>query len=174
MAHLSQYKLVNLLLEKLEKLGVFVSHQEPSGDLEPDSVLDKKILMGHECTAIQSTKEGVIVTARVHNGTKLDERKFHCSILVGSDGARSSIRQFVGIEMKGERNLQNLISVHFMSIDLGNFLSKNRPGMLFFVFNQEAIGVLVAHHLEQGEFVLQVISIISIVDFKLTALKSQV
>lgn len=155
-AHLSQYKLVNLLLKKLEKLGVHVSRQDPSSDWEPDSVLCKKILMGHECTSIQPSKEGVIVTARVHNGTKLEERRFHCSILIGSDGARSSIRQLLGIEMKGKRHLQDLISVHFMSIDLGKFLIKNRPGMLFFIFNQEAIGVLVAHDLEQGEFVLQV------------------
>jgi 2-polyprenyl-6-methoxyphenol hydroxylase-like FAD-dependent oxidoreductase len=155
-AHLSQYRVVNLLLKKLEKLGVHVSRQDPSVDWEPDLMLGKKILMGHECTSIQPTKEGVMVTAQVHNGTKLEERRFHCSILIGSDGARSTIRQLGGVEMKGERNLQDLISVHFMSIDLGNFLLKNRPGMLFFIFNQEAIGVLVAHHLEQGEFVLQV------------------
>ncbi|MCI59766.1 putative polyketide hydroxylase-like, partial [Trifolium medium] len=28
--------------------------------------------------------------------------------------------------------------------------------MLFFIFNTEAIGVLVAHDLRQGEFVLQI------------------
>lgn len=156
-AHLSQYKLVNLLLKTLEKLGVRVSRQGPSDEWEPDSVLEKKILLGHECTSIQPTKDGVIVTAQVHNGSKLEERSFHCSILIGSDGARSTVRQLVGVKMKGERKLQELISVHFMSMDLGNFLLKNRPGMLFFVFNKDAIGVLVAHHLEQGEFVLQVI-----------------
>ncbi|KAJ4798841.1 3-(3-hydroxy-phenyl)propionate/3-hydroxycinnamic acid hydroxylase [Rhynchospora pubera] len=155
-AHLSQYKLVNLLLKKLEKLGMHVYRHDPSDDWEPDSPLEKRILVGHECTSIQSTNEGVIVTARVHNGTTLEERRLHCSILIASDGARSTIRRLVGVEMKGERGLQELISVHFMSMDLGNFLLKNRPGMLFFVFNQDAIGVLVAHHLEQGEFVLQI------------------
>lgn len=153
-AHLSQYKLVRLLLNKLEKLGFHC--QDASDNCESVSVLDKKILMGYECTAIQLTKEGVTVTAQVNNGTKLEERRFHCSILIGSDGARSTIRRLVGIEMKGERSLQELISVHFLSMDLGKYLLKNRPGMLFFVFNQEAIGVLVAHHLDQGEFVLQV------------------
>lgn len=157
-AHLSQYKLVNLLLKKLEKLGVHVkSRPGLSDEWDLVSVLEKKILLGHECTSIQPTKDGVIVTAQVHNGSKLEERRFHCSILIGSDGAKSTVRQLVGVKMKGERNLQELISVHFMSMDLGKFLLKNRPGMLFFVFNKEAIGVLVAHHLEQGEFVLQVI-----------------
>ena len=59
--------------------------------------------------------------------------------------------------MKGEKDLQNLLSVHFLSNDLGQYLLNERPGMLFFIFNTEAIGVLVAHDLKQGEFVLQVL-----------------
>ncbi|KAG8365939.1 hypothetical protein BUALT_Bualt17G0024100 [Buddleja alternifolia] len=51
-------------------------------------------------------------------------------------------------------DLQKLTSVHFMSQDLGQYLTNERPGMLF--FNTEAIGVLVAHDLKRGEFVLQV------------------
>ncbi|KAK0574663.1 hypothetical protein LWI29_026976 [Acer saccharum] len=42
-----------------------------------------------------------------------------------------------------------------MTKDLGDYLLNERPGMLFFVFNTEVIGVLVAHDLKQGEFVLQ-------------------
>lgn len=58
--------------------------------------------------------------------------------------------------MRGEKDLQKLVSVHFLSKDLGQHLLRERPGMLYFIFNTEAIGVLVAHDLEQGEFVLQV------------------
>lgn len=53
--------------------------------------------------------------------------------------------------------MQKLVSVHFSSRDLGKYLLSERPGMLFFIFNTEAIGVLVAHDLKQGEFVLQVL-----------------
>ncbi|KAK9276070.1 hypothetical protein L1049_005601 [Liquidambar formosana] len=58
--------------------------------------------------------------------------------------------------MRGEKDLQKLVSVHFLSRDLGQYLLNERPGMLFFIFNTEAIGVLVAHDLKQGEFVLQI------------------
>ncbi|OAY32417.1 FAD-dependent monooxygenase apdD isoform X2 [Manihot esculenta] len=95
-------------------------------------------------------------------------RKFiYCTSLTGpilgsvdhmqpQDGAGSTIRKLAGIELRGEKDLQKLVSIHFFSRGLGQYLLNKRPGMLFFVFNTEAIGVLVAHDLEQGEFVLQV------------------
>lgn len=151
-AHFSQYKLMKLLLTKLENLGFSVCYPISTGS----STWDKKILMGHECISIHPTQDGVKVRSSFCKEGKIEERDFHCSILVGSDGARSTVRNLVGIDMKGERNLQNLVSVHFLSRDLGQYLLHERPGMLFFIFNPDAIGVLVAHDLNQGEFVLQV------------------
>ncbi|KAL1289828.1 hypothetical protein AAHE18_20G086900 [Arachis hypogaea] len=87
---------------------------------------EKKIMMGHECVSIDA------------------------------NGAGSTVRKLVGIEMRGEKDLQKLVSVHFFSKGLGQFLLQENPGMLFFIFNTEAIGVLVAHDLRQGEFVLQI------------------
>ncbi|RWW12354.1 hypothetical protein GW17_00023985, partial [Ensete ventricosum] len=151
-AHFSQYKLMNLLLQRLEKLGFSVcSPSETEG-----SIWDRKILMGHECISIHPTNEGLKVGTSYLKEGKMEEREFHCSILVGSDGAKSTVRKLVDIDMKGERNLQTLVSVHFLSKDLGQYLLHERPGMLFFIFNPDAIGVLVAHDLDQGEFVLQV------------------
>ncbi|KAK1364450.1 hypothetical protein POM88_040011 [Heracleum sosnowskyi] len=57
--------------------------------------------------------------------------------------------------MKGEKDLQKLVSVHFMSKQLEVYLINTRPAMLFFIFNDESIGVLVVHDLMEGEFVLQ-------------------
>lgn len=151
-AHFSQYKLVNLLLVKLENLGFHVN--------SPDEIKgfswERKILMGHECVSIHLTDEGIKVGASYLKKGKMEKREFLCSILIGSDGSRSTVRKLVGIDMKGECDLQKLISVHFLSRDLGRYLLRARPGMLFFIFNPEAIGVLVAHDLNQGEFVLQV------------------
>nr|TKW36459.1 hypothetical protein SEVIR_2G441400v2 [Setaria viridis] len=112
--------------------------------------------MGHECTSFQQTDEGILVEASVNNGGKIRNRKLHCGLLLGTDGARSTVRELAGISMDGERDLQKLVSVHFLSRDLGRYLSRQRPGMLFFIFNPGAIGVLVAHDLENGEFVLQI------------------
>lgn len=161
-AHFSQYKLMNLLLQRLEKLGFSVcSPSEIEG-----SIWDRKILMGHECISIHPTNEGLKVGTSYLKEGKMEEREFHCSILVGSDGARSTVRKLVDIDMKGERNLQRLVSVHFLSKDLGQYLLHERPGMLFFIFNPDAIGVLVAHDLDQGEFVLQVEQLMLKVDLK--------
>ncbi|KAG6477307.1 putative polyketide hydroxylase isoform X1 [Zingiber officinale] len=151
-AHFSQYKLMKLLLTKLENLNFSVCYPNSSRS----STWDRKILMSHECISIHPTQDGVKVGSSFCKEGKIEERFFHCSILVGSDGARSTVRKLVGIDMKGERNLQNLVSVHFLSRDLGQYLLHERPGMLFFIFNPDAIGVLVAHDLNQGEFVLQV------------------
>ncbi|XP_074271320.1 uncharacterized protein LOC141595251 [Silene latifolia] len=151
-AHFSQYKLSECLLNKLKTLD-FRFHQ---GDKFDRHVEEREILMGHECLSFTMTENCVNVTCSFHkDGHKL-ERDIQCGILVGTDGAGSTVRKLAGIAMEGERDLQKLVSVHFVSRDLGRYLLKERPGMLFFIFNTEAIGVLVAHDLQHGEFVLQV------------------
>ncbi|XP_073129861.1 uncharacterized protein [Henckelia pumila] len=154
-AHFSQYKLTKLLIEQLEDIGF---HIRSEGSMMPDEckTAEHEILLGHECTAINVTDHHVIVTASLIREGKPVEKDFQCNFLVGTDGAGSTVRKLMGLGMKGEKDLQKLVSVHFMSQELGQFLISERPGMLFFVFNPEAIGVIVAHDLLKGEFVLQV------------------
>ncbi|PNX74727.1 polyketide hydroxylase-like protein [Trifolium pratense] len=153
-AHFSQYKLTMLLLKQLENLGFQTCVPESSeGNMQ---FREKKILMGHECVSIDTSNDFITVTASSVNNGKQVEKDIHCNILIGADGAGSTVRKLVGIDMRGEKDLQKLVSVHFLSKRLGQFLLKENPGMLFFIFNTEAIGVLVAHDLRQGEFVLQV------------------
>ncbi len=64
--------------------------------------------------------------------------------------------------------MQHLINIHFTSPSLGARMLGRGPGsakpagrgdaaaMLYFVFNRQVVGVVVAHDLEQGEFVAQV------------------
>lgn len=156
-AHFSQYKLTRLLVEHLEKLDFQIREADNLEGLDCEAPRAREILMGHECISIDVTSNRW-VTATVSNieGEKCKERKFRCSTLVGADGAGSCVRRLLGIGLRGETELQKLVSVHFLSKDLGQYLLRERPGMLYFIFNTEAIGVLVAHDLEQGEFVLQV------------------
>lgn len=112
--------------------------------------------MGHECVSANAADHGVTVTSSFLSKGRYIKKDIHCKFLVGTDGAGSTVRKLVGIDMVGEKDLQKLVSVHFMSQDLGRYIMNERPGMLFFIFNSEAIGVLVAHDLGQGEFVLQV------------------
>ncbi|KAM6589571.1 hypothetical protein CsatA_012176 [Cannabis sativa] len=155
-AHFSQYKLSRLLLKQLENLQFRVGGSEGLEGLNHGIIREKQILMGHECLAIDANNDYVTVTASCVKDGKLMEEEIKCNILVGADGAGSTVRRLVGIDMKGERELQKLISVHFLSKDLGQYLLSERPGMLFFIFNTEAIGVLVAHDLNEGEFVFQI------------------
>ncbi|KAK2389322.1 2,4-dichlorophenol 6-monooxygenase [Trifolium repens] len=153
-AHFSQYKLTMLLLKQLENLGFQTCAPESSeGNMQ---FREKKILMGHECVSIDTSNDFITVTASSVNNGKHIEKNIRCNILIGADGAGSTVRKLVGIDMRGEKDLQKLVSVHFLSKRLGQFLLKENPGMLFFIFNTEAIGVLVAHDLRQGEFVLQI------------------
>lgn len=144
------------MLKRLEDLGFHVRSSKELDGFEHDSVVARQILMGHECVAIDANKDSITATVSFLKGGKHMKRNIQCSILVGADGAGSAVRKLSEIEMRGERDLQKLVSVHFMSRELGKYLISNRPGMLFFIFNTEAIGVLVAHDLLQGEFVLQV------------------
>ncbi|CAN6449050.1 unnamed protein product [Victoria cruziana] len=155
--HFSQYKLLRLLLKRLLNMGfdIFTADRHDNDQL-PGGKWEKKILMGHECKSFSHTDNGIMVRTSFHKEGKLVERYIRCSILIGADGAGSTVRKLVGIDMKGERNMQKLVSVHFLSRDLGNYLLHERPGMLFFIFNPDAIGVLVAHDLNEGEFVLQI------------------
>lgn len=155
-AHFSQYKLVWLLLKQLEKLHFNVCKSEGFEGMENGFLKGKEILMGHECVSIEATDQCINVTASILKEGKHVKRNFRCNILVGTDGAGSIIRKLAGINLIGEKNFQNLVSVHFLSRDLGDYLLNEQPGMLFFIFNTEAIGVLVAHDLKHGEFVLQV------------------
>jgi hypothetical protein len=53
--------------------------------------------------------------------------------------------------------MQHLINIHFSSPQLGQqLLAAGRPAMLYFVFNRQVVSVIVAHDLQQGEFVAQV------------------
>ncbi|GLT86616.1 hypothetical protein SLE2022_047460 [Rubroshorea leprosula] len=155
-AHLSQYKLIRLLVKQLENLGFNVCESEGWEGLDHESLKAGKILMGHECVSIDASEQCVTATVSFPKEGKPMQRKIQCKILVGADGAGSTVRKLVGIDLRGEKDLQKLVSVHFLCKDLGQFLLDERPGMLFFIFNTEAIGVLVAHDLKQGEFVLQI------------------
>lgn len=152
-AHFSQYKLNSLLLKQLETIGFTIRCHE---GLDHRPLGGKEILMGHNCVSVEPKGNFINVTTSFEKEGKHINEQIPCRFLVGADGAGSTVRNLVGIEMRGEKDLQKLVSVHFLSHELGRYLMYEKPGMLFFIFNPGAIGVLVAHDLKQGEFVLQI------------------
>ncbi|EEY56473.1 polyketide hydroxylase, putative [Phytophthora infestans T30-4] len=75
--------------------------------------------------------------------------------VVGADGAHSLVRDLCGINMAGTRNIQSIANVHFTSKVLSEAAREN-PAMLYFVFNKEVVGILIAHDFNQGEWVFQI------------------
>ncbi|KAB1209531.1 2,4-dichlorophenol 6-monooxygenase [Morella rubra] len=139
-AHFSQYKLTASLLKQLEELNFHVYTAQALEGLNHQPLKGREILLGHECTSIDATGQYVKATAAFLKEGKYTQKNMHCNVLVGTDGAGSTVRKLVGIDLRGERDMQKLVSVHFLSRDLGQFLLNERPGMLFFIFNTEAIG----------------------------------
>jgi len=79
------------------------------------------------------------------------------SFVVAADGAHSSTRKQLGIELIGKNGtLQHLINVHFFSSQLSKLLYSRIPAMLYFIYSSVGVAVLVAHALKRGEFVLQI------------------
>jgi 2-polyprenyl-6-methoxyphenol hydroxylase-like FAD-dependent oxidoreductase len=158
MTHVSQPGLEALLREEAERLA---------------PAAGSKLLFGYECTVLdQVVGGGVQVQAR---RASADERTangrphssaaqssaeqaptlaLEGSALLACDGAHSRVRQALGLELKGNPPLQYFKSVHFRAPSLYERL-KHRPAMLYFVFHQEAVAVLVAHHMGKGEWVAQ-------------------
>ena len=56
--------------------------------------------------------------------------------------------------MQGEPVMQHLLNIHFYAPRLWERV-RERPAMLYFVFNADVIAVLVAHDLRHGEMVAQ-------------------
>eukprot|EP00775_Hariotina_reticulata_P010552 gene10552-10712_t len=126
--HLSQHRLLPLLLQQAERLIVL-----PGGPSHRSL-----------CVNIASPEAA-------------GQQQIRCSYLAAADGANSTIRSLVGIPMLGEDAMQHLISIHFSCPALGQaLLQQERAGMLYFVFNRQVVAVLVAHDLNSGEFVAQV------------------
>ncbi|KAG3120148.1 hypothetical protein PI124_g1035 [Phytophthora idaei] len=93
------------------------------------------------------------VTLRHLDTNTLEQESY--DYVVGADGAHSLVRQLCGIDMVGTRNLQSIANVHFTSKALSEAAREN-PAMLYFVFNKEVVGILIAHDFNRGEWVFQI------------------
>ncbi|MCO5587464.1 hypothetical protein L7F22_041413 [Adiantum nelumboides] len=150
-AHFSQHRLLPLLQLQAEQYGLHVSK-----DSSLFSNNGGEIKLGYECISLEESIDGVKALISRTGSNAEDFWTVNSSFLVGTDGAASKVRKLLGIKMEGDEAMQHLISIHFYSHDLATYLADERPGMLYFIFNMKAIGVLVAHDLRLGEFVVQV------------------
>jgi hypothetical protein len=82
--------------------------------------------------------ETVLVT------TELGEKQIHAfDYVIAADGAGSRIRQSLGIEMEGPEALADYLMIHFTA-DLRH-LTEGRRGVLYFLFEPDVNGALIAY-----------------------------
>ena len=134
--HLSQNRLLPMMMRELEA--------------SPHS----RFLAGREFVSLEQVEGGVrLGTSDGLGGSGAIEAAY----VVGCDGARSPVRGAAGIGMQGDPNMQSIMNIHFESPALARALkSEGREAMLYFVYNPKVVGVIVAHSIDDGDFVAQI------------------
>ncbi|MES1910427.1 MAG: hypothetical protein MHM6MM_003022 [Cercozoa sp. M6MM] len=93
----------------------------------------------------------------VQNTASKETACIETDTVIACDGAHSFVRnQYTDIGMQSDTShVHSLINVHFKSQQLASVLQQD-PAMLYFVFARRSVVVIVAHDLENGEFVAQI------------------
>ena len=113
-----------------------------------------QLISGHRASLHESETELAIRLTEVATGRQsLTGARY----VVCADGAHSRTREQLGIALTSSTGiLQHLMNVHFISPKLSELLCERLTAMLYFTYSPSGVGVLVAHNLNRGEFVLQI------------------
>lgn len=84
---------------------------------------------------------GDLVTAEVVNVKTSHVRRMRCDYLVGADGARSFVRQSLGIDMAGQSGVAKNYSIIFRAPDLATKHSHG-PAIMYWMVNDDVPGLL--------------------------------
>lgn len=93
------------------------------------------------CTSLSQTSDGVSVTIEDAKTGNTVQKSY--AYVIAADGAGSPTRQALGIAMDGPEVIENFITIHFEA-DLRS-LTDARPGVLYFLFDPDTQGVLIAY-----------------------------
>jgi 2-polyprenyl-6-methoxyphenol hydroxylase-like FAD-dependent oxidoreductase len=85
------------------------------------------VLFQHELTSFVQDEEGV--TALVVNRESGDEQQVRAAYLVGADGAHSTVRQMLGVRMRGDAELSHQVLIYFRA-DLDEWFRDRAPNMV--------------------------------------------
>lgn len=102
------------------------------------------LFRGTECLSVTETADGVIAAFAP---SEAGPEKISCRYVIAADGANSPIRSALGINLEGPEGLQHNMMIHFEA-DLRPLVA-DRPGILYFLFEPDAQGALIAY--DQGK-----------------------
>lgn len=134
---LTAFDNANLSIHKLNP--ILYSTLPPSVDLK----------WGQEVTSFESLTDKATVE------TKQGE-KYEADYFIACDGVGSHVRNTLAVNRESSGILQNFVSVHLMSKQLGKYLLKNSPGMMHTIINTTNSCVLVMHDGAEGEFIIHI------------------
>ncbi len=143
--NLSQSEFVPMLLEDARKWGG-----------------DETVLMDTELFALKQSTSGVALQCiQGRGGGGRGVFNVDCMYAVAADGVKGITRMLAGFDDDiGEdgKTLGNIANIWFRSEQLSRTLlsQSKRPAMLYFVFNEKTIGIIVNHDTRMGQFTFQV------------------
>ena len=177
-AHFPQHRLMPMLWENaLEKAKKRRENDDDDDDddafVRGDEVVRvERVMRSRSEKSLSSGRGGSNDRCRV---TLKSGKVFEAKYVVACDGASSVVARTLnseGIETKKKGTntsfpTQTLGNIHFVSHSLAKRIKeKSNEAMLYFVFNKNIVGVVVAHDLREGEFALQLPYHAPVQDFK--------
>jgi 2,4-dichlorophenol 6-monooxygenase len=130
----SEQPYLNLSQTELEKR--ILSHVEQTPETQ--------VLFEHQWEALEDEGESTIsVVRRLRDDAVL---RIRSSYVIAADGAASRARAALGIEMNGPEKIQDFVNAYF-AMDLRAHVKT--PAKLYWIFHPEAVGSLIAHHVEK-------------------------
>lgn len=127
-------------LRRLEGIG----GNSSTGHASPHSQLELSVR--HHVSP--SYGPGAASTAAASTPNNSRASNVSCKYVIAADGAGSSVRAAAGLCLSGRRDLGHVVNIHFRCEGLGQILlgegeggKRQRPGMLYFVYNEVNAGV---------------------------------
>ena len=175
-AHFPQHRLMPMLWENASEKAKKRRENDDDDD-------DEAFVRGDEVVRVERvvSSRSEKSSSSSHGGSKnrcrvtlKSGKVFEAKYVVACDGASSVVARTLnsgGIETKKKGNksfpTQTLGNIHFVSRSLAKRIKeKSNEAMLYFVFNKNIVGVVVAHDLREGEFALQLPYHAPVQDFK--------
>jgi 2,4-dichlorophenol 6-monooxygenase len=105
---------------------------------------ETKVLFEHQWEGFED--DGTRITSMVRRTADGAAIRIGSRFLIAADGAASSARQALGIPMDGPDKLQDFVNAYFEA-DLSGAITT--PAKLYWILHPEAVGTLIAHHVER-------------------------
>jgi len=130
----SEQPYLNLSQTELEKRMLLHIEQTP----------EVRVLFEHQWEAFEEDGDGV--TSVVHRASDGATLRIRGRYVIAADGASSRARSALGIQMDGPEKLQDFVNAYF-ELNLREHVTT--PAKLYWILHPEAVGSLIAHHIER-------------------------